>query len=163
MAGCPAGAWAVRLHTAFSRYTLSGRRLTADSSLLRAHTGPVTVVKHTPSSLRDRCLPSGSLVLKAEFRRTARAPASPSFRACFPVIPGLLSCHSGLAPESLCRVFGLPCTKVRQTPDCNPASAAFLVTERRLCSRPIWVYDYGSRSYVPFQSEPRSVRGRRVH
>ena len=60
---------AILLHASFSGYALSGRRLTANSSLLRAT--PVTVVKHTPSSQPGTHLPSGSLSLKAEFLRIA--------------------------------------------------------------------------------------------
>ena len=47
--GRPTGGGAGLRDDGFQLFALAGRRLTANSSLLRSQ-GPVTVVKHTPSS-----------------------------------------------------------------------------------------------------------------
>ena len=70
-----AGADALLLHDGFLPLAQVGRRLTADSSLLRARSGPVTVVKHTPSSRSGiAAFPPALLSQKSEFRRSAPVP-----------------------------------------------------------------------------------------
>ena len=72
------GAGAGGLHVAFSRYALSGRRLTADFSLLRARTSRTRNGRQTHAVIPAGPPPSLRLAgpLKAKFRPPAPAPAS---------------------------------------------------------------------------------------